>query len=205
MAMVRRRAAQAPALPPAAELPSVLLPDVIGAWAEGGQRRVLDLGPASGATLEVLAGGPLHLRVGDVLDELVAAVEAAADEEGGDVGAVVAERLAGAGDGYHLVLAWDLFSHLPAAGVAAAAARLARCLAPGGLLHAFVSTGAHVCRPPAAYALLAPDRLLRRAAGKPVAARVYHQHRLRALLPPLVLRRAVLLRHGMQELLLGLS
>ncbi len=201
MGLARRRPARAPAAPTVAVLHSVLLPGIVDAWPEDRRRRVLDLGPASGPTLDTLATGPLRLCFRDVLAELAEAVAAAEQDEAGDPAAAVADLLEGRGE-YDLILAWELFSHLPPAAVTAAGAVLARCLARDGVLHALVSTGPPVSRPPAAYALPAPGCLRRRAGPDPVPARVYHQHRLRGLLPDLAIERAVLLRDGMQELLL---
>ena len=123
-----------------------------------GRARLLDLGPAVGANLEVLRRVARSVVVVDLASSCGLG-EGAPMSEPLRAARSVDDVLAAAPGAIDLVLAWDLLNYLSLEAFAALAARLALALAPGAALHAFIATGSMPARP-GRWLIRSPDRLV---------------------------------------------
>jgi hypothetical protein len=153
---------------------------------------VLDLGPARGRHLQVLAPFARQVRFAGLVprsfvgEEWISALRALPPNESSP---------------YDIVLGWDLLIWLDPAERAAATARLAEIAAPRARIHLIVEgTGAATAQP-LEYTLVGPGRVAEQAVGPP--QRVSHPMlpaQLERALSPLEVVRAFVLRTGAREL-----
>jgi hypothetical protein len=160
---------------------------------ESGNHSVLDLGPARGRHLQVLAPFARQVRFAGLVPRSLVAGEW-----------VLALRALPPNDDspYDVVLGWDVLTWLDPDERAAAAARLAEITAPGARIHLIVDgTGAATAQP-LEYTLMGTGRLAEKAVGP--AERVAHPllpAQLERALAPLEVMRAFVLRTGAREFL----
>ncbi|GIX30622.1 MAG: hypothetical protein KatS3mg124_1094 [Porticoccaceae bacterium] len=175
--------------------------------AEGGALRLLDCGPANGATLAYLASFPCRLRVVDLAPSLERIDRARRDPEEewpqGRLEGELRRALAlPAGERFDGCLLWDCLHRLDLAGVRALFAVLRSHLAPGARLHTFVALNRALPLRARNYGIVRPDRL----AVSPAAEELPYRHTQAALqgtFGDLQVRQAILIGEGRVELLLA--
>lgn len=158
---------------------------------EGGNHSVLDLGPARGRHLHVLAPFGRQVRFAGLVPR----------SSVGEAWATALRALPpNASSPYDVVLAWDLLIWLDPVERAAATARLAEITAPRARIHLIVDgTGAATAQP-LEYTLVGTGRVAEQAVGPP--QRVSHPllpAQLERALSPLEVMRAFVLRTGARE------
>jgi hypothetical protein len=158
---------------------------------EGGNHSVLDLGPARGQHLHVLAPfGPQVRFAGLVPRSLL----------GEEWASALTALPPNDASPYDVVLGWDLLTWLDPAERAAATERLAQITAPHARIHLIVDgTGAATAQA-LEYTLVGPGRLTEQALGppRPVSHPLLPAQLERAL-SPLEVKRAFVLRSGGRE------
>ena len=107
---------------------------------EGGlRRRVLDLGPAVGGNVDFLAGLSCRVQIADLQQSLFPSDEARPTISGEDFQALLDHDLP-PGEGFDVVLAWDLLDYLEESRIRILSRHLARLCPAGSLLLVLVST-----------------------------------------------------------------
>lgn len=204
MARAPRHDPGAPVSAPEPEiLGSGLLAEATAPLARGEPCSVLDLGPARPGNLAFFNGFRCRLGVADALGELagMAASLAPGDPE-------VAARLQAIlppipPRPWQLVLLWDVLDYLPTAMLERLGEALAPAMAPGALLHGFVSTGsAPLPDPPAVYDIESVERLRRHHQGGERAPARHTPWHIQRHLAGVAIERSRLHRDGRQEHLL---
>jgi hypothetical protein len=152
---------------------------------------VLDLGPARGRHLQVLAPFGRQVRFAGLVPRSLVGEEWAS-----------ALRALPPNDAspYDVVLGWDFLIWLDPDERAAAAARLAEITAPGARIHLIVDATGAATAQPLEYTLVGTGRLAEKAMGPP--QRVSHPllpAQMERALAPLEVVRAFVLRTGARE------
>ncbi len=162
--------------------------------------RVLDLGPALGASVEFLAGYSVQLFIAD----LYRSVRSSTGQLPADAPRLrraLEDQLPVPDEGpFDLVLAWDLFNYFAADQLEALGHHLGSLCRPGGQLFALMATRGPISGRPMNFEIVARD-LLRYI---PTAAAEqsnpgYHETALERLLDAFAVQTSFLLRNGMQE------
>jgi len=182
---------------------AALLGEATGALARGGPWSVLDLGPASPATLQFFGGFRCRLGFADALAEL-AALAARLPAGSPDLQRRLEPLLpSAAGRPWQVVLLWDLLDYLPTGWLERLGEVLGPLLAPAAVLHGFVATAAApVPDPPAVYEVESAEQVRRQhAGGECVPARHTPWH-IQRHFGGVAIERSMLHRDGRQEHLL---
>lgn len=131
--------------PTARRLPSRGARAIVDLARTAGRLRVMDLGPASGRTLEALANAPVRLDVVDLIGHLPR-LPPADDESREAVAARAVQSLLpnDPDERVDLILAWDVLDHMPDDVLPVLARGLAERGHPGTRLHVLVHTGARM-------------------------------------------------------------
>ena len=162
--------------------------------------RVLDLGPALGASVEFLAGYSVQLFIAD-LYRSVRSSTGQLPPDAPRLRRVLEEQLPQPPEGpFDLVLAWDLLNYFAAEQLVVLGQHLGDLCRPGGQLFALVATRDTISERPMNFEIFAPDQLRYR----PTASRQrpnpgYHETALERLLDAFAVQTSFLLRNGMQE------
>jgi hypothetical protein len=180
--------------------PSQLLASLFQPLDEEQRLSVFDVGPARPETISFFS----HYRSKLYLADMFAELPICAADEGSDLGQRFDELLNFPNDTrFDLCLFWDLFNYLSEEAIAAFLERLAPCLHPGSMAHAFA---VHNVRSPQAdqlYGIRQADALSVRQRDKPLPGYAPHnQGRLKSLLHCFEFERTVLLADSRLELLL---
>lgn len=162
--------------------------------------RVLDLGPALGASVEFLARYSVQLFIAD-LYRSVRSSTGQLPPDAARLQRVLEEQLPVPEDGpFDLVLAWDLLNYFAADQLAALGQHLGSLCRPGGQLFALVATRGPIGDRPMTFEILARDTLRygsTAAAQRPSPG--YRETALERLLEAFAVQTSYLLRNGMQE------
>ena len=165
--------------------------------------RLLDLGPARAANIEVFSTLASRLSIADLFAELPASLDPEDEETPRRFEAALARALPRPRHGpFDLVLAWDLFNYLTRPQIASLARQLTPLIAPGALVFALVATRGDQPVRPLHFEIRGPQALLYRAttaATRPAPR--YKEPDLLRLLPGFRVDSSFLLRHGIQEYL----
>ncbi len=164
-----------------------------------GSRRILDLGPAVGATLAVYSPYAATVRF---VDLLAGSLDAGGERlrtpalEDGAIGAALPE----VGEPYDLMLLWDLLDYLDRDEAARLIARLDGLSRPGTRLYAAVGVGRTTPALPRRFELVDTATVRSRTVsavegGGPALAPAEVERRL----APFRVTRSVILRHGVRE------
>ena len=162
--------------------------------------RVLDLGPALGASVEFLAGYSVQLFIAD-LYRSVRSSTGRLPPEAARLQRLLKEQLPVPDEGpFDLVLAWDLLNYFDADQLEALGQHLGVLCRPGGQLFALVATRGPISDQPMNFEIVAPD-LLRYVATAPTerTSPGYRETALERLLDAFAVQTSFLLRNGMQE------
>ena len=120
--------------------------------------RVLDLGPALGASVEFLAGYSVQLFIADLYRSLRSST-GQLPPDAVRLRRVLQEQLPVPEDGpFDLILAWDLLNYLAADQLEALGQHLGALCRPGGQLFALVSTRGPISDRPMTFEIIAPRR-----------------------------------------------
>jgi hypothetical protein len=128
---------------------------------EGGDHRVLDLGPARPAHLRLFSRFAGQIRFVDLIPEGGAS---------GDVLETIRRLPADAGGPYDVVMAWDVLDRLAATERSELIACLGAITAPRARLFFLVGAAGGAFRAPLAFTLVEPSRLLQTETGPPAPA-----------------------------------
>lgn len=193
----------APAAPLSETVSAALLGEATRALARGGPWSVLDLGPASPATLRFFGELRCRLGVADAVAELAglaATLPAGSPELPARLDPLLPPA---AGRPWQVVLLWDLLDYLPTGMLERLGDALAPHLAPAALLHGFVGTAATpVPDPPAVYEIESAEQLRRHHAGGERAPARHTPWHIQRHLAGVAIERSRLHRDGRQEHLL---
>jgi hypothetical protein len=163
--------------------------------------RVLDLGPSVSANVKLLSGLSCRLRIADLVRSL--ARESVESRRPEAMGTLLEKLLPFAPDErFDALLAWDVFDYLRPDQVASLMARLTPACPPEALALVLVSTQRTIPAAPLRYRILDREHLSADGAREPTRASPRHgQAELQRLMPGFSVRRAFLLRSGVQEFL----
>lgn len=190
----------------AGELRSVLLETLVVGLDPAQRLRVVDVGPARGATIAFFQQFRCKLYIDDAVTALTRRDEAEVDAEQDErrFAARLRTWLPAPEHGeIDAVLCWDLFDYLSRPRLAALALHIAPWLRPGGYLHAFIAARPEMPAQPGQFAVLDQNSIAYTPAPGPMRpAPRYHQLDLGRLMPQFAVERSVLLRSGLQEYLL---
>jgi hypothetical protein len=171
-------------------------------WSRFGEERkyhILDLGKASSTNLNFYSSLRCKLFIGELLPGIHAWQAGAADEEHPSLSLPELLGIDRLGD-LDLVMCWDNLNYLDEKTLVQFSSALHRHMRPGGFLHAFITTHAHMPAAPAAFHIVAPSRMeADYPQGDDVSAPNYSQRRLAALMQGFAVRESRLLQSGMQE------
>jgi len=175
-----------------------VLADIDRRAAAGGRPVLLDLGLALGSNVDFFADRGYRLQIADLYRSLPPEAPVLEPEQ-------LAEPLAAAlpepAEGAALVLAWDLFNYFPLRALSAVGDRLARCMAPDGVIFALLATLKTMPPQPQRYRVLDAQTLetTETDAATAVDAPRYRQPDLERALPAFRVETTYLLRAGAQE------
>lgn len=178
---------------------SLALGELVAALRPGS--RVLDLGPSVSANVKFLVALSCRLRIADLVRALAAEPIEGRRPEAMDA---LLERLLpiAPDERFDAVLAWDVFDYLRPDQVSSVVARLTPACPPETLALVLASTQRTIPATPLRHRILDREHL---AADGPRertrASPRYGQAELQRLMPGFAVRRAFLLRSGMQEFL----
>ena len=162
--------------------------------------RVLDLGPALGASVEFLAGYSVQLFIADLFRSLRSST-GQLPPDAARLRRALEEQLPLPAEGpFDLVLAWDLLNYFAADQLEALGQHLGALCRPGGQLFALVATRGNIGDRPMNFEIVARDLLRYRPTGaqqRPGPG--YRETALERLLDAFAVQTSFLLRNGMQE------
>ncbi len=162
--------------------------------------RVLDLGPALGASVEFLAGYSVQLFIAD-LYRSVRSSTGQLPPDAARLRRALEEQLPAPSEGpFDLILAWDLLNYFAADQLEALGNHLGALCRPGGQLFALVATRGPISDRPLNFEILARDALRygdTAATERPSPG--YRETGLERLLDAFAVQTSFLLRNGMQE------
>lgn len=200
----RRRAAAGAAHNVDQQISCALFSDICRNWDHERKYRVLDLGPASGATIGFFSRFRCRLVIQDALEDLLGLQGAMREpDEAGEVPDIAACLDMVAGQEFDVVLCWDLLNFLHPDTLTIFSRYLATHMRAGGIVHAFINPYTEGEFAPGRYRIESAASVRRSEPGQtaPECFR-YTQPRLRQAMPRFRVRRSLLLRSGMQEYLL---
>lgn len=162
--------------------------------------RVLDLGPALGASVEFLAGYSVQLFIAD-LYRSVRSSTGQLPPDAARLRRALEDQLPVPPEGpFDLVLAWDLLNYFPADQLEALGQHLGALCRPGGKLFALIATRGPISDRPMNFEIVARDLLRYSAtAAQERPCPGYHETALERLLDAFAVQTSFLLRNGMQE------
>ena len=201
MMLLRRRPRPAPE-PPGQEVPTLVLKPALEELAWRSAPRVLDLGPAVTANVERFAAVEARVHVADLHSSLLR--QGRPPGSGVDWQRVLPPR----GESFDLILAWDLLNYLNPEEITTLARELAYHCRRETLLMAAISIRDPLPPRPGRYELTSLETMrctfegqsgTRKDAGRPSPR--YRELQLLRWLEGFTVRRAFLLRHGVQEYL----
>jgi SAM-dependent methyltransferase len=162
--------------------------------------RVLDLGPALGASVEFLARYSVQLFIAD-LYRSVRSSTGQLPPDASRLRRLLEEQLPVPEDGpFDLVLAWDLLNYFATDQLEALGQHLGALCRPGGQMFALVATRGPISDRPRTFEIIAHDALrygANAAAERPIPG--YRETALERLLDAFAVQTSYLLRNGMQE------
>ena len=162
--------------------------------------RVLDLGPALGASVEFLAAYSVQLFIAD-LYRSVRSSTGQLPPDAPRLRRVLEEQLPLPDEGpYDLILAWDLLNYFATDQLETLGRHLGTLCRPGGQLFALVATRGSISDRPMNFEILGPATLrygVTAAAERPSPS--YRETGLERLLDDFAVQTSYLLRNGMQE------
>lgn len=180
---------------------SLALPLLVKRLEGGLRRRVLDLGPAVGGNVSFLAGLSCRVHIADLQQSLFPAGEARPAMSGEEFEKLLEEDLP-SGEGFDVVLAWDLLDYLEEDRVGILSRHLARLCPAGSLLLVLVSTRREIPDRPNRFEIVDSDHLdYEMETGLLRPGPQYKEPVLRRCLPEFEVESTFLLRNGIQEYL----
>lgn len=162
--------------------------------------RVLDLGPALGASVEFLAGYSVQLYIADLYRSLRSST-GRLPPDAPRLKRALADQLPLPGEGpFDLILAWDLLNYFDTDHLEVLGHHLGGLCRPGGQLFALVATRGLISDRPLNFEILGRDvlRYGATAATERPSPR-YHETSLERRLDAFAVQTSFLLRNGMQE------
>ena len=162
--------------------------------------RVLDLGPALGASVEFLARYSVQLFIAD-LYRSVRSSTGQLPPDASRLLRLLGEQLPLPEEGpFDLILAWDLLNYFAADQLEALGQHLGELCRPGGQMFALVATRGPISDRPRTFEILAEDALRYGAgAANERPSPGYRETALERLLDAFSVQTSYLLRNGMQE------
>lgn len=156
-----------------------------------GGHSILDFGPAEGQRLTLFGRFGRRVRFASMVPH---------PPTGPDLQAALEVLESDPGDGYDVVLSWDLFDRLDLGAHAAVMDRLAEVTQPGARLHAVLRASEEATTRPVRIRLLELDRVREEVAGPPEPARppLLPAH-VERLLDPFEVLSGISLRQGLRE------
>jgi hypothetical protein len=160
--------------------------------------RVLDLGPAVAANIDVYGRFARHVRVLDAARELASHV---VDEEDGAETDLLVDGLMGSAEGpFDVVLAWDLVSHVDFEVARIVFSRLRDVCRQGAKVFLMTYEGAVRPAHPQTFDILGEDRLLYRPSSpEMVPGTAIAPAQVERMLAGFRVESSFLLRHGVRE------
>ena len=180
---------------------SLALPLLVKRLGGGLRRRVLDLGPAVGGNVGFLAGLSCRVHIADLQQSLFPAGEARPAISGEAFRSLLDNDLP-SGEGFDVVLAWDLLDYLEESRIRILSGHLARLCPAGSLLLVLVSTRREIPDRPNRFEIVDSDHLdyeLETSLLRPGPQ--YKEPVLHRCLPEFEVESTFLLRNGTQEYL----
>lgn len=180
---------------------SLALPLLVKRLGGGLRRRVLDLGPAVGGNVAFLAGLSCRVHIADLQQSLFPPDEARPTMSDEAFEKLLGEDLP-SGEGFDVILAWDLFDYLEESRIGVLSCHLGRLCPAGSLLLVLASTRREIPDRPNRFEIVDSDHL----AYEPDAGLLrpgprYKEPVLRRCLPEFEVESTFLLRNGIQEYL----
>ena len=179
--------------------PSPLLGELLERCEPDRGLRVLDLGPASCRNLEHYSAFASVVRFADLRGAAIHGETAAPDDLG--FGQKLDVLLPLSDRAFDLVLAWDVLNYLDGDRAPRLVRHLAAIAGPGARLHALVVTASTLSSEPLGYQIVSPGEVAYGAGKQPVPAPQLPPAKIERWLEPFRVRRSVILRHGVRELL----
>lgn len=194
-------AAALPGRPPPgpAERRSPGLAALFGGIGTAGDQRVLDLGAASGASLEVYGRYASQVRFADLCGP---ADEQREDSDWQAAVAALTDTLADEAVRYSIVVTWDRLDYLAPAARDDLVAHLTAHAEPGARLYAVVAETTGIPRHPVTYTLTGIDRVVVNGAGGDLRPHPrLTPAEVQRILDPFVVEHSFVLRTGSREYL----
>lgn len=186
---------------PAHQHQSLALPILMKRLGGGLRRRVLDLGPAVGGNVAFLAGLSCRVHIADLQQSLFPSGEARPTISGEAFHALLDGDLP-SGEGFDVILAWDLLDYLEESRIRILSGHLARLCPAGSLLLVLVSTRREIPDRPNRFEILDSDHLAYELETSLVrTGPQYKEPVLHRCLPEFEVESTFLLRNGIQEYL----
>jgi hypothetical protein len=180
---------------------SLALQALLPQLGRGGERRVLDLGPAVGANVSFFAKRTCTLFIADLHHTLFPASPLLSRRQQRSFDATLLGELPDRGP-FDLVLAWDLLNYLTHDEISALGDRLSELSAPGAVLFALIATRKQMPNRPMTFSILGPDQLEYELDNSVTrSAPQYKEPDLSRAMPAFTVESTYLLRNGMQEYL----
>lgn len=180
---------------------SLALPVLMQRLGGGLRRRVLDLGPAIGGNVAFLAGLSCRVHIADLQQTLFPPGEARPVMTGEAFESILVRDLP-SGEGFDVVLAWDLLDYLEESRIRLLSRHLARLCPAGSLLLLLVSTRPEIPDRPNRFEIVDSEHLAYELdAGLTRPGPRYKEPALHRCLPEFEIESTFLLRNGIQEYL----
>lgn len=180
---------------------SLALPLLIKRLEGGLRRRVLDLGPAVGGNVAFLAGLSCRVHIADLQQSLFPPGEAR-PAMGAEAFQALLDRDLPMGEGFDVILAWDLLDYLEEGRIRLLSRNLARLCPAGSLLLVLISTRREIPDRPNRFEIVDSDHLAYEFENSLVRpGPQYKEPVLHRCLPEFEVESTFLLRNGIQEYL----